>query len=180
MNPPKYVKAFLIGPGKLLNISINLLKAFINLVATFKNPSPVVAKFAFNDSIARLNLPEADSVTCAISRFAIPARSEAEAFINSNTCNVCEPCFPKLLNKAFIRANWNLPNNCSNACCFCNGFSLSNAACKSNIVPVTFPAFLFTIPRMSIPNDLNLVCAALVGLIKDARPDFNEFAASPA
>ena len=149
---PRNPRTSLRGLGSLLVNLIIPSTTFINVVLIFKNCSPIDARSAFNPSTARRYLPEADSVTCANSRPAIFARSCELAFIKSITCNVWEPCFPRLANNAFIRANWNLPNSCSIACCFCSGFNLSNAPCSSKIVPVRFPAFFVTISFKLIPN----------------------------
>ena len=66
------------------------------------------------------------------------------------------------------------------ACCFCNGSRLSNAPCKAVIVAVRFPAFCVTMPPKSIPIAANFSVATLVGLIKEARADFNALAPSDA
>ena len=117
-----------------------------------KNCSPTSAKDALKLSIALRYLPDADSVTAANSRSATEANSPVEAFIRSNTCKVWLPCLPKFSNKALSLENWNLPNNCSIACCFCSGSKLSSAPCNAINVPVRLPALLFTIPKRSIPN----------------------------
>ncbi len=63
-------------------------------------------------------------------KVATEASSPVDAFIRSNTCKVWLPCLPKFSNNAFSLENWNLPNSCSIACCFCSGFNLSNAPCN--------------------------------------------------
>ena len=85
--------------------SNTFVNAFINLVATPKNSSPTSARLARNPSIALLYFPDADSVTSVNSRPAMFANCSALAPINSITCSVWLPDFPKLLNSAAILAN---------------------------------------------------------------------------
>ena len=113
MSPATNVNIFLIGSGSLPKNLIIPSRTFIILVPIFKNCSPTTARSAFKVSKALLYLPDADSVICANSRPAIFARSAELVFIKSRTCSVWLPCLPKFSNNAFIRANWNLPNNCS-------------------------------------------------------------------
>ena len=57
---------------------------------------------------------------------------------------------------------------------------MSNPACKSKRVAVTFPALSFTIAFKLIPKSANLAIATSVGLIKEAKADLRAFAPSVA
>ena len=85
VNAPANVINFLIGSGSLEPNSKTLFNTFTNLVAIFRNESPVLANSALRVSTALLYLPAADSVTAANSRPATASNSPALAFIKSKT-----------------------------------------------------------------------------------------------
>ena len=57
---------------------------------------------------------------------------------------------------------------------------MSNACAKPTTIARRFPALASTIPLILIPNPASISDALSVGLISEARPDFNAFAPSDA
>ena len=85
-----------------------------------------------------------------------------------------------LANNVDIRENWNFPNSCSIALARSSGLRVFSASAIPRTVALKSPLFFSTIPRILIPTVASISDAFLLGLMIDARPDFNAFAPSAA
>ena len=94
----------------------------------------------------------------------------------SITCFAWDPSLIIFSNKAPSLAYWNLPNTSSNACCCSNSPRVDNASANPVTVFIKSPLFAWIIASKLTPNLPSVAVADLLGLIKDAKPDFNAFA----
>ena len=149
-------------------------------VTAFRNASPTGASFAFTSSIDFWNLYIGESETFFISRSDRIASSSAVSFAKPATLFAWLPSSITFLNNVEIRANWNLPNNCSIARARFSGSSVSKALAIPITVALTSPLLFSTIPLTLILKPARKSDAFLLGLIMDARPDLSALAPSDA